>query len=281
MARLHFDRLGLSALRHQALLIRIDRSIFAGHHVPGGLVLPGRVRHLMGERVGRDRHLRYSHELRFIPRNVRCEVSREMRLVYPPKPVAVRFERLGRLRQGLFDRCTALTFIESKGGNIDKRCNVWMIAGFGDDGPAVAVADQNHWSAHSVDCGLRVLLVVGVRSLGRLRYRHLVAILLQYVSDSFPAGAIGESTVHQDHVLNMLFHDHSPFQLGSTRTVSFPNANAFAQAGSHRGPFVVPRPTGRYDLVPRLKHRDYLVKATSQNTMLGMACMNVFSSNTG
>jgi hypothetical protein len=33
--------------------------------------------------------------------------------------------------------------------------------------------------------------------------------------------------------------------------------------------------------VPRLKHRDYLVKATSQNTMLGMACMNVFSSNTG
>src|SRR5580692_8568353 len=159
--------------------------------------------------------------------------------------------------------CATLAFIERKGGNVDKRCNVWMIAGFGDDGPAVAVADQNHWSAHSVDCGLRVLLVVGVRSLGRLRYRHLVAIILQYVSDSFPAGAIGESTVHQDHVLNMLFHDHSPFQLGSTRTVSFPNANAFAQGGSHRGPFVVPRPTGRYDLVSRLKHRDYLVKATS------------------
>jgi len=38
-----------------------------------------------------------------------------MRLVNPPKPVAVRFESLGRLRQGLFDRRTALTFIESKG----------------------------------------------------------------------------------------------------------------------------------------------------------------------
>ena len=36
---------------------------------------------------------------------------------------------------------------------------------------------------------------------------------------------------------------------------------------------MLPRPTGRYDLVPRLKHRDYLVKATSQNTMLGMACL--------
>src|ERR1700733_14491948 len=187
MARLHFDRLGLGALRHHALLIRIDRSIFAGNHVPGGFVLPGRVLCLMRERVGGDRHLRDSHELRLIPWNVRREVSREMRLVYPPEPVAVRFERRGRLRQGLFYRCAALTFIERKGGNIDKRCNVWMIAGFGDDGPAVAVADQNHWSVHSVDCGLRVLLVVGVRSLGRLRYRHLVAIFFQYVSDSLPA----------------------------------------------------------------------------------------------
>src|SRR5277367_4783342 len=187
VARLYFDRLGLGALSHHALLIRIDRSVFAGNHVPGGFVLPGWVLDLMGERVGRDRHLRYSHELRLISWNVRCEVSREMRLVYPPEPVAVRFERCGCLRQGLFYRCTALAFIERKGSNINQRCNVWMIPGFGNDGPAVAVADQNHWSAHSVDCGLRVLLVVGVRSLGGLRYRHLVAILLQYVSDSFPA----------------------------------------------------------------------------------------------
>src|SRR5271170_5715986 len=121
----------------------------------------------MGERVGRDRHLRDSHELRLIPWNVGGEVSGEMRLVNPPKPVTVRCERLGRLRQGLFNRCTALTFIESKGGNIDKRFNVWMIASLSDDGTAVAVADQNHRTAHSVDCGLRVLLVVGVGSLRR------------------------------------------------------------------------------------------------------------------
>src|ERR1700739_3193214 len=101
-----------------------------------------------------------------------------MRLVYPPEPVAVRFERRGRLRQSLFDRCTALAFIERKGGNIDKRCNVWMIPGFGDDGATVAMADQNHRSAHSVDGCLGVLLIVGVRRLGRLRYRNSVAILL-------------------------------------------------------------------------------------------------------
>src|SRR6202023_1069241 len=131
MARLHFDSLGFGALCHHALLIRIDRSVFTGHHVPGGLVLPRGILNLMGERVSRNRHLRYSHELRLIPWDVRCEVSHEMRLVYPPKPVAVRCESLGRLRQRLFDRRTAFTFIESEGGDINQRSNVWMIVGLG------------------------------------------------------------------------------------------------------------------------------------------------------
>jgi hypothetical protein len=154
--------------------------------------------------------LRYSHELRLIPWNVCCEVGDEVRLVNPPKPVAVRFECLGGLRHGLFDRCTAFTFIEGKGGNIDKRFNVWVIAGLGNDGPAVAVAYQNHWPVHGVDGRLRVLLVLGVGSLGMLHHRHLVAIILEDVGDSLPAGAIRESSVHQDHVLNMLCHDNSP-----------------------------------------------------------------------
>src|SRR5271170_1664290 len=93
-----------------------------------------------------------------------------------------------------------------------------MIASLGDDGTAVAVADQNHWTAHSVDCGLRVLLVVGVRSLRRLRHRHLIAILLQDVSDGFPAGAVGESTMHQDHVLDIR-HSCSPLQFELQRIV--------------------------------------------------------------
>ena len=111
MAGIHFDRLGLGALRHHALLVWIDRSVFAGHHVPGGLVLPGGVRNLMGKRVGGDRHLRYSHVVGLGWGNIRREVSREMVLFYPPVPVAIRLECLGRLRQGLFDRRTAVTFI--------------------------------------------------------------------------------------------------------------------------------------------------------------------------
>src|ERR1700720_52621 len=47
MARFHFDRLGLGALRHHALLVRIDRPVCGGHHVPSGLVLPRGVRNLM------------------------------------------------------------------------------------------------------------------------------------------------------------------------------------------------------------------------------------------
>src|ERR1700742_2237208 len=114
----------------------------------------------MGKRVSRNRHLCYSHELRLIPWDVSCEVSHEMRLVDPPKPVAVGVERLGSLRHSRFDRRTALTFIERKSGNINKRCNVRMIAGLGDNRTTVTVSDEDDRAVHSVDCGLRVLLVV-------------------------------------------------------------------------------------------------------------------------
>lgn len=48
-----------------------------------------------------------------------------------------------RLCAGRFDRRAALTFIESKGSDVYKCRNVWIVAGFGDDGPAVAVADED------------------------------------------------------------------------------------------------------------------------------------------
>src|SRR5580658_11109820 len=113
---IHFDRLGMGALRHHALLVRIDRPVCGGHHVPGGLGLPGGVRDLVGERVGGDWHLRYGHEVGHGRRNVRREVGREMRLFYPPVAAAVRLERLRGLWYGLFDRGTTLTFIEREGG---------------------------------------------------------------------------------------------------------------------------------------------------------------------
>ena len=88
-----------------------------------------------------------------------------------------------------------------------------MIAGLGDDGPAIAMTDQNDRTAHGVDGRLRVLLVVSVGSLGRLRHRYLVPTLLEDFSDSLPAGAIGECTMHQNHVFNMLCRHKFHFRL--------------------------------------------------------------------
>src|SRR5580692_9564024 len=107
-----------------------------------------------------------------------------------------------RFAQGLFDRRTAFTIIERKSGDVDECPNLWMIAGLGDDGPSITVAHQNHRPVHGVYGRLGVLLALGVGSLGGLRYGHRVAVLLEYLRYSFPAGAIGKCTVHQDHVLN-------------------------------------------------------------------------------
>src|SRR5580658_9911648 len=125
-----------------------------------------------------------------------------MVLFDPPVSTAIRLECLGGLWHRGFDRRTALTFIERKCSDVYQRRNVWIIAGLGDDRSAVTVANQNHRPAHSIDCGLRVFLVVGIGGLGRLRNRYRVAILLKNLRDGFPAGAIGESAVHQDNVLD-------------------------------------------------------------------------------
>src|SRR5580704_6524040 len=39
----YFDRLGMGALRHHSFLLRIDRPVCRGHHVPAGLGLPCRI----------------------------------------------------------------------------------------------------------------------------------------------------------------------------------------------------------------------------------------------
>jgi hypothetical protein len=73
-----------------------------------------------------------------------------------------------------------------------------------------AKAKTVHRPVHGVDRRLRKSLVVGVGCLGVLHHRHLVAILHEDIGDGFPAGAVRESSMHQDHVLNLLCHAALP-----------------------------------------------------------------------
>src|SRR5271154_3137094 len=88
-------------------------------------------------------------------------VGHEMVLFYPPVVVAVRLKRLGCLWNRLFDRRTALAFIECKCGNVDKRSNFWMIAGLRNNGPTVTVSYDYHRPVHGVESRLRELLILG------------------------------------------------------------------------------------------------------------------------
>src|SRR5271154_5725864 len=104
----------------------------------------------------------------------------------------------------LVDRCGGGSLFDELGCFLRVRHvgSVWIVPGLADDGPAVAVPNQNNRAAHGVDCSPRVLLVGGIRGFGGLRDRYRVTILLEDLGDGFPAGAIGECTVHQDHVLD-------------------------------------------------------------------------------
>src|SRR6185369_8510263 len=47
--------------------------------------------------------------------------------------------------------------------SVNKRRDVWIVTGFSDDSPAVAVANENHWPRLSVDLGFRKLYIFGKR----------------------------------------------------------------------------------------------------------------------
>jgi hypothetical protein len=64
--------------------------------------------------------------------------------------VAILFDRGGG-RQSLLDRRTVLAFVERKFSDVDKRSNLWIVTRLGDDRATVAVAHQNHRTAHGID----------------------------------------------------------------------------------------------------------------------------------
>src|ERR1051326_4781137 len=98
----------------------------------------------------------------------------------------------GGWRHGFLDRGGALPSVKRERGDIDKRRDLWIVAGFGDDRTAVAMAHQNDWAGLPIDHGLCELDVFRKGRLRVLYNRHRVPVLCEDGGDGLPAGAIGE-----------------------------------------------------------------------------------------
>jgi hypothetical protein len=71
------------------------------------------------------------------------------------------------------------------------------------------VPDKNHGPRLSVDHRRREPNVFGKRGLRLLHYSHRVPVFRKDVEDCFPAGAIGECTVDQNHILDAAWRRRS------------------------------------------------------------------------
>ncbi len=88
--------------------------------------------------------------------------------------------------------------IRSKRRDVDERCDLWVCAGFGDDGATVGMADQNDFPRSGRDRPFREGYVVGKRRCGILNDGHVVAVLLEERINPLPSGPIDESAMHED-----------------------------------------------------------------------------------
>jgi hypothetical protein len=123
----------------------------------------------------------------------------ELRLVEEQEAVDGRQDRRhGRTRGRVGDqRVDGLAGVGREGGDVDERLDVGVVAGLGDDGPAVGVADED---------GVLVLIehpagdgdVVGERDRRVLYDGDLVTGLAQDAIDGLPAGAVDEAAVDEN-----------------------------------------------------------------------------------
>src|SRR4029079_1210950 len=137
---------GLSGARcHQRLGGRRNHLVVRCQQIPAGLRPPCRFTDRAAQRIHTPRHLRVGHERRLLQTHVASERRRELRLVEQQVTVNWRQDRgHRRARHRVLDqRRYGLTLVGGEGGDIYQPHNLRIIAGFGDDRPAVRVADEN------------------------------------------------------------------------------------------------------------------------------------------
>ncbi|MBB4836997.1 hypothetical protein HNP52_000048 [Sphingomonas kyeonggiensis] len=74
-----------------------------------------------------------------------------------------------------------------------------VVAGLGDYSAAPAMADQDHWPFHHVECATGRGDIVSERAGGVLYGDHRNALRGEEGNDALPAGSIGPCAMNQDH----------------------------------------------------------------------------------
>src|SRR5438105_9576709 len=134
---------------------------------------------------------------------MKCCAGGELRLVEKQKSILRwQYRRHGRARRRVFNkRRHRLALIQGKGGDINKPCDLWIVAGFCDYRSAVGVANENHGTAMRGQNALGYGHIIRERYRWILNYAYGVPILLQDFVDFFPAGAVHEAAVDENYCL--------------------------------------------------------------------------------
>src|SRR5262249_929959 len=137
------DDLRLGPLRHESLEVRVDHSVLCGNHCVARLVLPRRNRGLRMKRLNCNRYLGYRHKTRERFGSVGREIIRKRIGGDCQKTFANWSDALVGGWHFLCQISQTLADVWLDGRYINKRLDVGMPSGLGDDHPTVTVADQH------------------------------------------------------------------------------------------------------------------------------------------
>ena len=135
----------------------------------------------------------------------RVHVSRERGAKLRPveNQIAVlwrQYRRHRRVRRWIFDeRGYRLTLVRREGSDIDQSSDLWIVAGLGDHGSAVGVADKNYRTAlrgkNALGCGD----VVGQRCRRILDDTDGIAVFPEDLVNGLPARTVHKATVNENN----------------------------------------------------------------------------------
>src|SRR5215469_3603185 len=138
--------------------------------------------------------------MRYRLREVSSKVLPKRFLFDGHEPSAYRPDARSRWRGLLLQCASGLTEVRLKRIDVDQASHRCVIARFGDDHPAPAMADEHAWTrALQDDTSGRD---IGIERRQRVLHDiHRVAVTLEDLRNRFPARAIGEGAVNQDYIL--------------------------------------------------------------------------------